>query len=98
MNIVEHLLTTMGEEGCEIACECSKMCRFGVHDKNPNDPAGPTNTERLVRELNDLLGVADLLVAQGVLPADWQSREAQAAKQEKVERYWEYARNRGCLQ
>jgi hypothetical protein len=97
MTTLEHLWTCLGEEGSEISQVVSKINRFGQHDRNVLNPTGPTNTERLIQELNDLLAVADLLVAHGVLPDNWQSAELKGAKKLKVIRFMDYARTRGTL-
>lgn len=97
MNAIEHLTTCLGEEGAEIAQDASKCLRFGWNDRNFLNPTGPTNSERLVNELNDLIGVAEMLVAHGLLPEDWMSRAKIEAKKEKVTNCMEYARKVGTL-
>jgi hypothetical protein len=97
MNSTEHLLTCLGEEGSEVAQDVSKCLRFGCNDRNFLNPTGPTNTERLVNELNDLLGVAEMLVTEGVIPANWIDRGKIEAKKEKVLNCMEYARKVGAL-
>lgn len=91
MNITEHLLTCLGEEGAEIAQICSKSTRFGLADRNVLNPTGPTNQERLVGELNDLLGVCDMLVRAGKLPKRWMNTRARKAKAAKVRKFMRYA-------
>lgn len=66
MNKQEHLLTILGEEGCEIGQICSKINRFGIDEVNILQPNGPSNKYRLIEELNDLLGVAQILVEEGI--------------------------------
>lgn len=51
MNTTEHLLTCLGEEGCEISKDVSKSLRFGLDDRNLLDPDGPPNRERLLADL-----------------------------------------------
>jgi len=96
MNIPEHLLTCLAEEGGEITQAATKALRFGLLDY-PHEGA-PNNTEQIVAELNDLLGVARLLVARGVLPPDWQSEDKQKAKMVKVTNSMGYAQSLGTLQ
>jgi hypothetical protein len=98
MNTIQHLMTVLGEEGAEIAQDASKCNRFGCNDRNFLNPTGPTNTERLVNELNDLIGVVEMLIAHGVLPEDWMSRQKIEAKKEKVFNCMEYARKVGALE
>jgi len=94
MNTIEHLLVTVGEEGCEIAHITSKALRFGLQERwarNP-DENKPSNCERLVDELNDLLGVVDMLVELGEIPANWMNIPKQEAKKMKVKKYMKYAK------
>lgn len=104
MNATNHLLTVLAEEGGEVAKECHKALRFGLDDKVTLDPGGPrgttgpTNREKIICELNDVLGVAQMLVENGILPSDWQDQAAQEQKKRKVSRYMDYARRVGALE
>ena len=98
MNTTEHLITILGEEGAEIAQDCSKCNRFGLQDINFLTPGGPTNVQRLVDELNDLEGVKELLVQNGILPADWRSEKKIELKKRKVLDMMQYARDHGSLE
>lgn len=97
MNVTEHLLTCLGEEGSEIAQDVSKCNRFGLDDRNVLNPTGPTNRERLIDELNDLLGVAHLLVCNGIISKDWMDVQKQANKITKVKKFMDYAMANGSL-
>lgn len=97
MNAIEHVISVLGEEGAEIAQMTSKINRFGLDDRNILDPLGPTNRERLIKELNDLVGTADMLVDMGILPKDWYRANEQVLKQRKVKQFMEYAVNHGTL-
>lgn len=98
MNATEHLLTCLAEEGAEIAQDCAKALRFGLSDRNVLNPTGPTNAERIVDELNNLMGVVNMLCNRGALPHDWQDAEKQRAKVSKVSKFMGYAREQGALQ
>lgn len=104
MNKIEHLLECLAEEGGEVAKECHKANRFGLDDQltvNPYGPRGtegPTNRQKLIDELNDLLGVARLLVDEGVIPHGWQNESAQLRKKDKVRSFMYYAQRVGALQ
>lgn len=98
MNKIEHLLTCLAEEGSEVTKDATKSLRFGLDDRNVLNPTGPTNRERLIDELNDLLGVAWLLVDEGVLPPNWINAEKQIAKKEKVSIFMQYAKEHGALE
>jgi len=97
MKISKHLLTVLGEECLEIAKECSKAVRFGLDDVNPSDPDGPDNQDRIVSELNDLLGVVAMPVERKLIPEGWYNQEAQNMKRQKVERFMSYAASKGEL-
>lgn len=62
MNRAEHLLCALAEEGAEAAVRVSKIRRFGFMDVEPGFEAN--NETRLWGELNDLFGVAEMLVAE----------------------------------
>jgi hypothetical protein len=97
MTLHEHLLTQLSEEASEIAIDISKSLRFGLEDRNVLNPAGPTNRERLIAELNDLMAIVTLCTENGILPKDWQNAQAQEAKLEKVYKFLLYANDRGTL-
>lgn len=108
MNTDEHLVTCAGEEAVEIATELlkivlalskvtAKSLRFGNEDRNVIDPTGPTNAERLVAELNDMLAVADMLAERGIIPRNWQDATAQARKKGRVLHFLNYAEGTGAL-
>lgn len=97
MNTIQHLLECLGEEGAEIAQATAKCNRFGLDDRNVLNPTGPTNRERLVSELNDVVAVADMLADEGIIPSDWQSTQQQVAKRKKVSEFMDYARKVGAL-
>lgn len=104
MNITDHLLACLAEEGGEVGKECHKAQRFGLDDQVTLDPygprgtEGPTNQEKIIMELNDLLGVAMLMVEEEILPPDWQSPARQLAKVAKVKKFMHYARCVGALE
>lgn len=102
----DHLLSCAAEEAVEIGTEmlavtqdlakvACKSLRFGAGNVRPSRPDGGTNAERLVDELNDMLAVADMLAARGVIPKTWRSKEKQKAKKEKVWRLYQEALARG---
>lgn len=97
MTLTEHLLECLGEEGSEVAQATSKCNRFGLTDRNVLNPTGPTNSERLVEELNDLMAVIEMCVDHDIVPHDWLSDDAIRAKKEKVIKFIDYAREKGRL-
>lgn len=97
LTIEQHLLVCLGEEGGEIAKECAKALRFGIDDRNFLHPEGPNNRERIVDELNDLMGVVEFLVRVGTIPPDWKDGHKIIAKMEKLGDCMEYAKKAGTL-
>lgn len=104
MNHLEHILTCAAEECGEVAKEIHKALRFGLDDQvtlDPNGPrgtTGPTNRDKIVEELNDLMGVINMLVKEGAIPHDWEDVERQDRKSRKVWAYMGYARRVGALE
>lgn len=97
MNLIEHLLTILAEEGTEIAKDCSKSLRFGLEEVNVEKPNGPNNRARLVAELNDLFAVVSLCVKAGIIPPNWWQEDMQKAKSAKVLKFLRYSRQLGTL-
>jgi NTP pyrophosphatase (non-canonical NTP hydrolase) len=95
MNIHEHLLTCLAEESGEIAQAAHKALRFGIDDGYPGTER--TNRRDIVQEVNDLIGVLELLCENGIRLDGLLDREAIEAKKTKVKKYMEYAVERGCL-
>lgn len=87
----------------EVAKDASKSNRFTLDDKMTMDPkgprgtTGPTNRERIVDELNDLMGVVDLCIRYGIIPENWADSHAQQAKGIKVMSFMKYAASLGAL-
>jgi hypothetical protein len=96
MNEKEHVILCICEECGEISQEASKIGRFGDGDHPPNSDI--LNNKRLVAEVNDLLGVLEMLESYGVDLAGIGDREAIDRKKAKVRHYFEYARKKGTLQ
>lgn len=71
MTTIEHLLQKLQEECNEVGKEASKCNLFGVDDKNAveikSDPNWPTNRELLAQEIDDLIGVIEMLQSRGII-------------------------------
>lgn len=94
MNKREHLLACLAEECSEIQkCAC-KTLRFGENDHYPD--CKNTNIEELAYELDDLIGVVQLLEEEGVIPK-WGNNQRIEDKKNKVKKYMEYAKQSGAL-
>lgn len=98
LSIEQHLLVCLNEEGVEIAKDADKALRFGIDDTNFLEPEGPNNRQKIIDELNDLMGVVELCVDQGIFPEDWLSTHKVKAKKEKVLDCMDYARQAGALE
>ena len=97
MNAAEHLLTCLAEECGEVSHETCKALRFGPDDRSPLDPAGPTNRERLVQELNEIMAIVRLLEKVGLLPPDWENLPKQEAKRRQTLKFMDYAIKAGTM-
>jgi NTP pyrophosphatase (non-canonical NTP hydrolase) len=67
MNHEEHLLTCLSEECGEVSKEVSKALRFGLDDRHHD--GDPTNKEKIVEEMFDIIGSYQRLVEDGLLPS-----------------------------
>jgi len=93
MNREQHLLLCLAEECAEVAQRASKALRFGLDEVQPGQEL--TNEERLWQEMNDLAGVAEMIISlrrKGGL-----SRSAVDAKKAKVEKFLRYSGECGTL-
>lgn len=95
MNRQEMLLTILIEECNEVAQRASKALRFGASEVQPGQPL--TNAERIVGEMSDLVGVAQMLVHEGTLLTVYDAVWA-CQKKVKVEEYLKYSQECGTLE
>ena len=95
MDITEYLITMVMEECAEITQAASKGLRFGLDDGYPGSER--TNRDDLVKEVNDLLGVLQLLEEYGVdLPGIGDQGQV-ADKKRRIKEYLKYSQQQGCL-
>ena len=99
MNKSEYLHVKLMEECNEVSMAVSKKLIFGKDSKNPfiDNSSLPNNQEKIIEEINDFLGIIELLIDNGDLPKDWKRSDLIQAKKEKVLRLSEYSKNEGCL-
>jgi len=97
--IEQHLLTKLIEECSEIQKRACKALCYGIDDRDPTRLVGHVQTERerLFDEINDLVGVVEMLCERGVFPAELDRAKVEAKKQ-KVLHFMKYARDRGELE
>ena len=96
MNTTEHLLVCANEEGLEIGQAADKALRFGLHDGYPETDR--TNITDFVAEVNDLVGVLELMQENGIKLPNLFDRLAIEAKKARVNKYMDVARRLGTLQ
>ena len=97
MNAIEYLLTKVAEEAAEVAMAAHKATLFGLENVNPLNPEAGNNRQRLADELNDLIAVAKMCAEIGIIPPDWESKDAQCKKAAKVLTWARYSAERGTL-
>ena len=92
----EYLLSCIAEEGGEITQVACKCLRFGVLDSAPDSIL--TNEQQLVKEVNDLLAVVEMLEDEGYNLSGVGNREDIENKKDKVHRFMRYSRQAGTLE
>jgi NTP pyrophosphatase (non-canonical NTP hydrolase) len=107
VNREEHLLTCLAEECGEVQQAISKALRFGLNETvddylkylgDTTVTSKPSNRERIIRELADVLAVVELLDESGVLTTnEICNRNLIEEKKKKLKHFMEYARSRGTL-
>lgn len=99
MNRTEHLLTCLAEECAEVAQRVSKALRFGLDERQADQP--DDNAERIRMEMYDLLAVYLIAEREHILPplhldpgivATFTAR-----KQAKIEKFMAISREQGVL-
>lgn len=89
----EHLLTILAEECVEVAQRATKALRFGLSEVQTGQALN--NSERIARELEDLVALVELCQVHALLP--FLDRERIEAKKQKVATYLAYSRDCGTL-
>jgi NTP pyrophosphatase (non-canonical NTP hydrolase) len=95
MNQLQYLLVKLAEEASEVSQIALKTSQFGMDEVYPKQEQ--TNKERIHQELNDLLGIVQMLndsFAFEFLP----SESAINKKTQKVSHYLEYSKQLGMVQ
>jgi hypothetical protein len=91
MTTDEHLLLILSEECDEVGQRVSKALRFGLSECQPGQ--SKTNAERITEELDDLLGIMQMLIERGLIPTP--SEKGVISKKAKIGKYLQYAEH-GC--
>lgn len=95
MNLLQHLLTKLAEEGAEIAQIALKTQQFGPREVMPGQPLD--NFQRCHLEIDDMQAVIELLNDQhgfGYVP----SRERIEAKKAKMSKYLAFSQSLGLVE
>lgn len=90
---VNHLLFCLAEEAAELSQAACKAGRFGPEDTYDN---GVTNSEQIVKEFNDILGVMQVLLEHGIVLTGIANDTSVAKKVAKVYKYMRYALHEGA--
>ncbi len=93
MNLQQHLLGKLAEEGTEVGQIALKTQQFGFDEKCPGQPF--TNAERTHQEIDDLMAIVEMLNDQGL--GYKPSRERIEAKKEKVVNFLIYSVELGMV-
>lgn len=93
MNLKQHLLGKLAEEGAEIGQVALKTQQFGFDEQCPGQPY--TNAERTHQELDDLTAIVEMLNDLGF--AYTPNRERIEAKKEKVVKFMHHSVGLGMV-
>lgn len=96
MKTVELLLVQLMEECGEVTQAASKILRFGIDDFHPRDPE-LTNKRRISQECGDILGMIDMLIADGIIDPD-EMFLTKTHRPGKVHKYMEVSIKCGTLE
>lgn len=94
MNRQEHLLDILIEECAEVIQRCTKAKRFGLDEVQPEQSL--SNERRIIQELCDVIGTADLLMAPEP-NSTWIDPALVQRKKRQVEHFLEYSKQCGTL-
>lgn len=99
MNKQEYLLNKLSQECIEVAKEVSKALEFGLEEAEIPDKPYKSNRQKIELELNDLMGVLDMMFKEKILDhAVVFSPVNRMHKIKKILKYMEYSRKVGALQ
>lgn len=95
MNKQQYLLVKLMEECAEVQQACSKALIFGLDDQWKNEHS---NSQKLTQEMGDLMGVWNMLLVQEAdVEIGGYTMEMLLAKQEKINEFMQYSKERGTL-
>lgn len=91
----EHLLLCLAEECDEVGQRVMKALRFGLDEVRAGQRQ--CNADRILDELHDLISVARILEAKGILGRVIPPAEVTSRKLAKIELYMDISRREGSL-
>lgn len=94
-SILDHVLSTLGEECGEVQQVLGKISRFGLEDVNPKTET--THWEELRKEMHDIVASWEL-VCEELDRSSGFNQDLITLKKRKVKKYMQYAADRGRLQ
>lgn len=98
MNKQEYLLNKLSQECIEVAKEISKALEFGLEDVYESK-THKSNKQRIESELNDLMGVLQLMVKVNMLDnLAIFNPVGILEKVKKINKYMKYSRKTGALE
>lgn len=97
MTIEEHLLVTLAEEAAELQKVVAKALRFGLDDTWRDAEYTDSPRILILKELNDLMAVAEMLAQKDTLPWPLMDGDLIEAKKLKVRKFFSYSREQGRL-
>mgnify|MGYP000218128428 CR=1 FL=1 len=97
MDEEQYILNRLDEECKEVGHECSKAMNFGLDSFNPDDPYKITNRTKITNELNDIMGVVEIMIDLKIIDEDWFDEMKVAHKKAKVLKLSQVSIDRGRL-
>ncbi|WOL24640.1 nucleoside triphosphate pyrophosphohydrolase [Yersinia phage fHe-Yen9-02] len=97
MNRKQYLLLKLSEEAVEVAKVAQKAMQFGMDSFNPSDVKRETNVANLHSELNDLLGIVNMLNEEFGFEYVI-NEQALLAKRDKVNKYYAVSQRLGQIE
>ncbi len=101
VNMLQYLLTVLGEEGAEVAQATSKCIRFGLDDHHP-DRERSDNESELLTEVYQFVAVLEMLQEYGPRPvrklSEAEIELIKSEKKAKVKAFMRISEKNGCLE
>lgn len=96
MDKVDYLVNVLTEECCEVGQRACKAVRFGLYETQEGHTQN--NLQRLIGELNDILGTIETLQEEGVDFSEFGDRMAVDRKKASIKKYFTRSIEHGKLE